>query len=127
MWLCIILILDCINYTNTCIALQYFTSGVLIHLQAKKLNEETKMANQALQAFKLKDIERQKEQERAIEAYAKKKAEMLAAREKREQEKKAAKEADRRKIADAMERNFLDFKVSGLAVLAKQHAAVDCI
>lgn len=42
--------------------------------KGKEHNEATKAANHALQAFKLKDIERQKEQERAIEAYSAKKA-----------------------------------------------------
>jgi len=42
--------------------------------KGKEHNEATKGANQALQTFKLKEIERQKEQERAIEAYSEKKA-----------------------------------------------------
>ena len=42
--------------------------------KGKEHNEATKAANNALQAFKLKEIERQKEQERAIETYSAKKA-----------------------------------------------------
>jgi uncharacterized protein (DUF924 family) len=40
----------------------------------KEHNEATKSANQTLQTFKLKEMERQREQEQAIEAYSAKKA-----------------------------------------------------
>eukprot|EP00983_Pelagomonas_calceolata_P080831 1155321-Pelagomonas_calceolata.AAC.1 len=45
--------------------------------KSKEHNEATRAANQALQAFKLKELERQKEQERAIEAYSTKKANQM--------------------------------------------------
>jgi 1,4-alpha-glucan branching enzyme len=45
-------------------------------LQARALNAETKEANRTLQQFKLQEKAREKEQEAAIEAYARKKAEL---------------------------------------------------
>jgi hypothetical protein len=48
--------------------------------QARALNAETKEANRTLQQFKLQEKARDKEQEAAIEAYARKKAELQVRR-----------------------------------------------
>lgn len=44
--------------------------------KAKELNAQTKEANRTLQAFKMREAQREREQEAAIEAYARKKAEI---------------------------------------------------
>ena len=53
-------------------------------------------ANDALRAFKLKEVERERQADLAIEAYAEKKAGMLAERKRREAAAAAAKEAQRK-------------------------------
>jgi hypothetical protein len=74
-------------------------------------------ANHTLQEFKLKEMEQAKEAERAMETYAKKKAEVMAERERRVKEKQAMKEAERKRVADQIESNFSDWmsKVSASA------------
>jgi hypothetical protein len=53
------------------------------------------------------ELELQRKQDEAIEAYARKKEAMTAERARREEERRAAKDAQRKAIADAMESNFL--------------------
>lgn len=75
--------------------------------RGKQLAEDTKSSNLALQGIRIKEKEKEKQAEQAIEAYAKKKAEMVAEREKREAEKRAAKEAEKKRMADRLESDFV--------------------
>lgn len=99
--------------------------------KAKKLNEETTSANLTLQGFRIKEKERQRDTELAIEAYATKKAALIAERERREAEKRAQKEADRKRIADKLETDFsrqMDLENSRLnrdVMQAEQRSAAD--
>lgn len=74
--------------------------------KAQELTNAVAAANQTLQAFKLKDLERQREAEIAMEAYAMKKAETIAERERVLKERQAAKDAERKRVADAIEKNY---------------------
>eukprot|EP00798_Chlamydomonas_sp_ICE-L_P002204 gene2204-33764_t len=74
--------------------------------RSKQLMEDTKNANQALQGIRQKEKEKAREAELAVEAYARKKADMIAEREQREAEKRALKEADRKLVADRIENDF---------------------
>lgn len=56
------------------------TKELLRLAQGKEHNEATKVANQTLLAFKLKEMERNKQQELAIEAYSAQKAAQLVRR-----------------------------------------------
>uniref|UniRef100_A0A6S8NDH6 Trichohyalin-plectin-homology domain-containing protein n=2 Tax=Dunaliella tertiolecta TaxID=3047 RepID=A0A6S8NDH6_DUNTE len=91
--------------------------------KSKEHNEATRAANQALQAFKLKELERQKEQERAIEAYSTKKANQMAERAEHEAKKRAQKEAERKRIADAMEQNYINWHTKEEQLLERDVAA----
>jgi hypothetical protein len=63
--------------------------------RAKLANLETEQANSALRDFKLKEEEREREVDRAIESYAASKAETLAERKRREAARAAAMETKR--------------------------------
>ena len=86
--------------------------------KALELTSAVTAANQTLQAFKAKDLERQKEAERAMEAYAKKKAETIAERERVLKERQAAKDAERQRVADVIERNYNEW-------MAREKARMD--
>lgn len=77
--------------------------------KALELTAAVAAANTTLQAFKLKEMEREREQERAMEAYANKKAASIAERERVVAERRAAKEAERKRVADAIEKNYNDW------------------
>lgn len=93
--------------------------------KSRQLNSDTKAANAVLQTFRLKEVERQKEQELAIEAYGRKKAEMTAERTRREAEKRALKDAERKRIADAMEANYVTWHTKEEARLARDVAEAE--
>lgn len=73
----------------------------------------------------MKEQERQREADAAIAAYSKKKAEMIAERERREGEKRALKEADRKRIADQIESKYLEFMGNEEHRLARDVAAAE--
>lgn len=93
--------------------------------KAKQLNAETTEANNTLKAFKLREKELERKQEEAIEAYSRKKQELTAERQRREAERVAKKEADRKAIADAMEKNFVEWKSKEESRLARDVAAAE--
>lgn len=93
--------------------------------KAQELNNAVTAANQTLQEFKLKEMEQAKEAERAMETYAKKKAEVMAERERRVKEKQAMKEAERKRVADQIESNFNDWMSKEKSQLDKDVAERD--
>lgn len=93
--------------------------------KAQELNDAVTVANHTLQEFKLKEMEQAKEAERAMEIYAKKKAEVMAERERRVKEKQAMKEAERKRVADQIESNFNDWMSKEKSRLDKDVAERD--
>ncbi|MEW5315480.1 MAG: hypothetical protein WDW38_006905 [Sanguina aurantia] len=93
--------------------------------RARQLTHDTMKANDVLQGFKREEVRRGVEQDIAIEAYSKKKAELTAARERKAVEKKALQDAQRQKIADAMAANYLDWHAKEDTRLALDVAQAD--
>lgn len=58
----------------------------------------------------MQERELERKQDEAIEAYGKKKDALMAERQRREAERADQKETERKRIADALERNFLEWK-----------------
>ncbi|KAG1654272.1 hypothetical protein FOA52_007942 [Chlamydomonas sp. UWO 241] len=77
--------------------------------KAQDLSAAVGECNRTLQGFKLKELEKAREADRAMEEYARKKAEVIVEREKRMKEKAAGKEAERKRVADQIEKNFNDW------------------
>ncbi|GFH25797.1 uncharacterized protein HaLaN_23823 [Haematococcus lacustris] len=77
----------------------------------RRLNAETMAANEALKTFKQHEKSREVQQEAAIEAYSRKKAELQAEREAKEAQRRAAKEAERKAVADTMAKAFTDASI----------------
>lgn len=90
--------------------------------KAQELTNAVTAANQTLQAFKAKDLERQKEAERAMEEYARKKQETIMERERVLKERQAAKDAERQRVADAIERNYNEWMAREKARMDKDEA-----
>uniref|UniRef100_A0A7R9V0J8 Trichohyalin-plectin-homology domain-containing protein n=1 Tax=Chlamydomonas euryale TaxID=1486919 RepID=A0A7R9V0J8_9CHLO len=86
--------------------------------KAQELSAQVTEANRTLQAFKMKELEKAREADIAMEEYARKKAEVMAERERRLAEKRAAKDAERKKIADQIEKNFTNW-------MAKEQSRLD--
>ncbi|PNH07368.1 hypothetical protein TSOC_006245 [Tetrabaena socialis] len=93
--------------------------------RARQLAAESKAANAALQSIRLKEVERAKEQELAIDAYTKKKAELADERARREREKRDAKEAEKQRLADSMQANIQDVLSREDARVARDVAAAE--
>mmetsp|Transcript_34872 Transcript_34872/g.62719 ORF Transcript_34872/g.62719 Transcript_34872/m.62719 type:complete len:460 (-) Transcript_34872:166-1545(-) len=79
--------------------------------RARKLQEDSLRANDTLKLFRQKEVEKSLEEDLAIESYAKKRAELMAERERREAEKRVQKELQRRKLQEAIENTLVSSRV----------------
>lgn len=78
--------------------------------RSQQFLEETKHANDVLLEYRRLERERDAAAMAAIEAYATKKGLLQEERDRREAERKAAKEAERKRLVDIMEKNFMEAK-----------------
>jgi len=88
--------------------------------RAHQNNLETMQANDALQKFREIEKLREKEQDRKIAEFAKKKEAMIIERKRRGEQKAAAKQAERDKMINIMEDNLLMMRQQGESRLAHQ-------
>lgn len=91
---------------------------------ARVHTKETMKANEALQKYKLKELEREKAAERAQEAYAAKKEAFLQERKRREEEKEAEKQKARDTMVGIMEKNLEIARQKQKRNFELQHAEV---